>query len=152
MGCEAIQRGAAEVIAIEKDRRTALIAQKNLLATSMSCKPVAKVAVVPRSVQSWLGTKQQLEPFDLIYFDPPYKVAIYAPVLEQISRQGLLHPEGLVICEYHKSTELQPDARSWSIHDRRGYGKTGLLFLALSRRERCPGDTGSKQLQTNPEV
>ena len=152
MGCEAIQRGAAEVIAIEKDRRTALIAQKNLLATSMSCKPVAKIAVVSRSVQSWLGTKKPVEPFDLIYFDPPYEAGIYTPVLEQISRQGLLHPEGLMICEYDKSTELQPDSRSWNIHDRRGYGKTGLLFLALSHRERYPGDTGSKQPQTNPEV
>ena len=152
MGCEAIQRGAREVVAIEKDRRTAFIAKKNLLATALSQRPSATVEVVSRSVESWLGFNQHPHPFDLIYFDPPYGAGMYTRVLEQISTQRVLHPMGLLICEHSKDCRPDLDEGSWTIHDHRDYGKTGLLFLELSRRERCPGDTDSKQPQTNPEV
>ena len=152
MGCEAIQRGATEVVAIEKDRRTALIAKKNLLATAHSQQTSTKVEVVSCSVESWLRLNPNPQPFDLIYFDPPYGAGIYTRILEQICTQRVLHPMGLLICEHNKNRRPDIDEGSWTIHDHRDYGNTGLLFLELSRREHCPVDTDSKQPQTNPEV
>ena len=152
MGCEAIQRGAAEVVAVEKDRRTALIAEKNLQATALSTRPVARVAVVSRSIQSWLDSSDASAAFDLIYFDPPYEAGLYQPVLEKLSQTSLLTAEGLLICEHDSTVPPEFDERSWMVHDRRSYGRTGLLFLKISRPERCHGGTDSTQPRTIPEA
>lgn len=152
MGCEAIQRGASEVIAVEKDKRTAVIAEKNLQATASSRHPIAKVAVVSRSVESWLDSAGASAAFDLIYFDPPYEAGLYQPVLETLSRTSLLKTDGLLVCEHDMKCPPEPDERSWTIHDRRNYGRTGLLFLKINRPEHCHGGTDSMQPRTNPEA
>ena len=152
MGCEAIQRGAKEVVAVEQDRRTARIAERNLQSTAMGCLPKANVAVTNRNVQAWLDANADSAPFDLIYFDPPYGAGLYIPVLEKISQSTLLEASGLLVCEHDKAHALDVDQRSWTIHDHRFYGRTGLLFLTINRPEHCPGGIDSKQPQTTPEA
>ncbi len=52
-------------------------------------------------------SKQRAEPFDIIFFDPPYATN-YEEALEQISEHAgdLPAPDGVVIVEHHKKREL----------------------------------------------
>ncbi len=152
MGCEALVRGADEVVAIDIDRRAAAVAEHNLQATASGLKPSPQVRVIKRSITSWLKQAGTIAPFDLIYFDPPYKAKLYDPVLDLLHRQELLASEGRLICEFDCKQVPVIDSRSWRIEDRRDYGKTGLLFLSINRPEHCHGGTGSMQPQKDPEA
>ena len=152
MGCEALVRGADEVVAIDIDRRAAAVAEHNLQATARGLTPSAQVRVIKRSVTSWLQQAGTIAPFDLIYFDPPYKAKLYDPVLDLLHRQELLASEGRLICEFDCKQVPVIDSRSWRIEDRRDYGKTGLLFLSINRPEHCHGGTGSMQPRKDPEA
>ena len=70
MACEALQRGVAEVVAVERDRRVAAVAQGNLELVAASLPAPAAVTVVRREVLQWL-TSQRPSPFNLIYCRNP---------------------------------------------------------------------------------
>ena len=58
MACEALQRGASRVVAVERDRRIAAVAQANLAAVSGGLRrqdPVPTFAVVQAEVLAWLA-------------------------------------------------------------------------------------------------
>ena len=152
MGCEALVRGADEVVAIDIDRRAAAVAEHNLQATASGLTASPQIRVIKRSITSWLQQAGTIAPFDLIYFDPPYKAKLYDPVLDLLHRQELLASEGRLICEFDCKQVPVIDSRSWRIEDRRDYGKTGLLFLSINRPEHCHGGTGSMQPQKDPEA
>lgn len=65
LGLEAISRGAAEAVLVERDRRTAAIARDNARVVSG-----AGVHVVAGSVATYLAGAAR--PFDLVLLDPPY--------------------------------------------------------------------------------
>jgi len=151
MGCEAIQRGAAHVVAVEQDARTAAVCRENLelIASSEGCN--ATVKVIRQDLLRWLQVNDQEseQPFSIVYLDPPYAAGLYTPALENLKRSGLVTTEGLVICEY---ASKQPPGvpAGWREVERRRYGSSSLLIL--SPREHCRGDTDSTPQQTGPEV
>lgn len=57
MACEALQRGAAEVVAIERDRRVASVARANLEAVAAGMgTPAPRVRVVQADARRWLAS------------------------------------------------------------------------------------------------
>ena len=151
MGCEALVRGADEVVAIDSDRRAAAVAEHNLRATASGLTSTPQVCVIKRSITSWLEQAGTIAPFDLIYFDPPYQSELYERPRVTAWRE-LLTSEGRLICEFVCKQVPGINRRSWRIEDRRDYGKTGLLFLSINRPEHCHGGTGSMQPQKDPEA
>ncbi len=151
MGCEAIQRGASHVVAVEKDARTAAICRENLELVGSSDGCEATVKVIRQDLLHWLqGNQRESEQtFSIVYLDPPYAAGLYGPALEQLKRGGWVEPDGLVICEYASKLQLEAPA-GWREVDRRRYGSSSLLIL--SPREHCRGDTDSTPRQTAPEV
>jgi 16S rRNA (guanine(966)-N(2))-methyltransferase RsmD len=81
MGCEALQRGAVEVVAVDQDRRMAGTARSNLELVAAAQIPPARVTVVSQEVLRWLrqvpyagsasSTGADAAGFDMIYADPP---------------------------------------------------------------------------------
>ena len=58
MACEALQRGAAEVVAIERDRRVASVARANLEAVAAGMgTPAPRVRVIQADARRWLASR-----------------------------------------------------------------------------------------------
>lgn len=132
MACEALRRGAARVVAVEHDRRHAAVVEANLLAVAgMVGKRPQAVAVVRAEVVGWLRAGRQgagLEPFHLIYADPPYASGIQAPIAASVAVGDWLRPGGELLLEC-ATAALPAIPAGWRTIDQRGYGTTTVLRL-----------------------
>jgi 16S rRNA (guanine966-N2)-methyltransferase len=131
MACEALQRGAAAVLAVERQRRVAALASANLEAVRRGLPagpdgPEVEVLAEEalRVLKRGRGDRAQ---FDLAYADPPYASGLYGPLAEAL-RQDWLKPDGLLILE-HASDSPPAVPSGWREQDRRRYGSCGLLLL-----------------------
>ena len=55
MGCEALQHGAARVVAVERDARTAAVCRTNLELVATHVDGPASVSVIRQDLLSWLN-------------------------------------------------------------------------------------------------
>lgn len=120
---EAASRGAAPVVAVERDHATAALARANATATGLA------VDLVATTVDAYLAGEGRR--FDVVWFDPPYDVP-NAVVERQIARvaDAWLAPDGLVVVE--RSARDEPFAWPGGFGHRRDrrYGGT-TLYLAM---------------------
>jgi len=127
MACEALQRGAAEVVAVERDRRIAAVALANLELVAAPLQPSARVTVHRREALQWLASAQP-SAFDLIYCDPPYRAGLHGPLAEAVLRGGWLAREGVLLWEC-ASDALPTVPAGWLLRDQRRYGGSTLMLL-----------------------
>ena len=128
MGCEALQRGAIEVLAIDQDRRIAATAQSNLELVAASQNPPGRVKVVQQHVLRWLTRGNPGEGFDLIYADPPYSGGLYEPMAQALANGQWLKAEGLLLMEC-SSAAVPEIPGPWLLQQERRYGSTTVLLL-----------------------
>ncbi|MEB3334589.1 MAG: RsmD family RNA methyltransferase [Cyanobacteriota bacterium] len=138
MACEALQRGAAGVVVVERDRRVAAVARDNLGAVAAAMErtgpPTPSVVVVEREVLRFLAcgaAASGLEPFDVIYADPPWAAGLHGPLAEAVAVGGWLAPGGTLIWEGERGTVGRIPA-GWRERQRRAYGASELVLLELS--------------------
>ena len=135
MGCEALQRGAIEVMAVDQDRRMATTARRNLEMVAEAQTPEAAVEVAIQEVLRWLqqgpsaGTGD-VEPrsFDLIYADPPYAAGLYGAIAKAVAERGWLKTDGLLLLEC-SSGEVPEQPPGWRLIKERRYGGSTVLML-----------------------
>lgn len=138
MGCEALQRGAVEVVAVDQDRRMATTARRNLEMVAEAQTPAAAVQVAIQEVLRWLqqgpsaGTGD-VEPrsFDLIYADPPYAAGLYGAIAKAVAEWGWLKTDGLLLLEC-SSGEVPEQPPGWRLIKERRYGGSTVLMLRQS--------------------
>lgn len=124
---EAASRGAAPVVAIEKDQATARIARGNATETRLA------VTVLAASVERTLAGHPQAR-FDVVWADPPYALdgERLAPVIAAATERWMAE-DGLLVLE-RASRDQAPQwpsdvTESWE----RRYGET-TLYLATKGR------------------
>jgi 16S rRNA (guanine(966)-N(2))-methyltransferase RsmD len=124
MGAEALCRGASEVVGIEQSAEAYAVIRQNWQKVA---RPDQSFSLFKGDVVKQLSRLKN-QPFDLIYFDPPYASDLYPPVLERIARFNLLSLDGEIAVEH--------GAAGWAagaidglelIHQKR-YGTTHLAF------------------------
>ncbi|MCP9797362.1 16S rRNA (guanine(966)-N(2))-methyltransferase RsmD [Cyanobium sp. Lug-B] len=131
MACEALQRGASEVVAVERDRRIAAVARANLELVRRDLPPSPEASPRCRvdgdEVLRWLARRGEA-PFDLIYADPPYAAGLYGPIAAAVLSGGWLVPGGILVweCASDAVPELPP---GWQGRDQRRYGGTTVVLL-----------------------
>ncbi|MCP9809198.1 16S rRNA (guanine(966)-N(2))-methyltransferase RsmD [Cyanobium sp. HWJ4-Hawea] len=130
MACEALQRGAQRVVAIEQDRQVARIAKANLETVAQGLGHGPKQQVVQAEVLSWLGKGKAAEgcQFQLIYADPPYQAELYGQIGSAVLKGEWLSPGGLMVWEC-SSRALPAVPEGWLLEDQRSYGTTSLMLL-----------------------
>ncbi len=143
MACEALQRGAAEVVAVERDRRIAAVARANLelVRQGRSAAPEAtpRCRVDGDEVLRWLG-RSDPSGFDLIYADPPYAAGLYVPIAAAVLRGGWLAPGGILVWEC--ASDAVPEVpQGWQARDQRRYGGSTVMLLEARtpQRDVVPG-------------
>ena len=103
MGIEALSRGAAEAVFVEKSRPVCAVIEENLTRTHLR----EKARLLQSDV---LGALRRLEgerrSFDIIFMDPPYDSGGEETVLKALSEGSLLAPEAVIICEMRMDRQL----------------------------------------------
>ncbi len=118
LGLEALSRGAASALFIEKDRIAQKIIQKNIETLGVG----DEAHLVRATVSQWLETSD--EQFDIIFADPPY----HDPQLSTVARLfSLLKPNGLMVLSYPGRGEA-PTSTEVVVVDNRRYGNANLVF------------------------
>jgi len=129
MGCEALHHGAAAVVAVDQDQRMVATAQANLQLVAAGLDPAPAVTVASQEVVRWLQQpRNDLEPFDLIYADPPYAAGLYGPISGAVRAGGWLRPSGLLLleCASNLVPALEP---GWHLHKQKRYGGSTVQVL-----------------------
>jgi 16S rRNA (guanine966-N2)-methyltransferase len=128
LAIEALSRGAAHAVLVERDRRALEAIRRNLAALSLEAQ--ARVLSVP--VERALSALSTEEPFDLVFCDPPWAVGETAlPVRQKLAKTGRLRADARVILE-HPSRERPVPPEPLERFDERSFGDTGLSFLRLA--------------------
>lgn len=134
MGCEALQRGASAVVAVDQHRSMAATARANLELVAGDQAPTPEVQVITSEVVQWLhqGRPNSLDPFQLIYADPPYAASLYAGVAEAVAQGGWISSAGLLVLECSSgdagSLITEPMPR-WRLVKHKRYGSSSVLML-----------------------
>jgi 16S rRNA (guanine(966)-N(2))-methyltransferase RsmD len=131
MGCEALQRGAREVVAVDQDRRMAATARANLALVAGSQTPPVQITVVQQELVRWLVQSSAGEGFDLIYADPPYGAGLYGPMAEALAAGQWLKPGGRLLMEC-SSTAIPLIPEPWTVQQQRRYGSSTVLLLTAA--------------------
>jgi 16S rRNA (guanine966-N2)-methyltransferase len=106
LGFEALSRGAAEVVFVERNRKVAQALERNILLLDANAKVV--VAPAARYLRNAVG------PWDLIFLDPPYESDELDRILTLIATQGKLSDNGRVYFERPGKEVLAVDSHTLS--------------------------------------
>ncbi len=126
LALEAISRGAASAVLVEKAPRAAAVAQRNAAKVAKAVGADAVIRVHRASAASFLRTTRG--PFDLVFIDPPYDIA-EADLTETLAALvPSLAPEATVIVERaaRSAAPMLPEGIE-AVRDKR-YGDTTLWW------------------------
>jgi 16S rRNA (guanine966-N2)-methyltransferase len=131
LGIEALSRGAAFVLFVEKDRQLTEAIEKNLAKTKLDGR------VRRQEVFEFLQRSSGTERFQIIFADPPYENTksgerFREKLLANKALVRLLQPEGIFVLEKRPGEKLL-ETKLWDVLRRRKYGATEVLFLSAIR-------------------
>ena len=132
VGIEALSRGAAEVVFIDRSSAALRTVRENLQHTRLADRAIALRA---DAFKYLLGPIEA--PFDLIYIAPPQYRGLWADALRALDRcPGWLstYPEGesgIVVTQIHPREYQDLALENLTEYDRRKYGSTLLCFYEL---------------------
>ena len=106
LGLEALSREAAEVVFVEKNSLAYRQLQANI--TTLAC---SKAKLHAADALVWL--KQQREPFDLVFLDPPFRLGLPDQALALLLERQLLKPGGMIYLEHENG--YSPDLERWGL-------------------------------------
>lgn len=127
VGIEALSRGAAFVVFVERDGRAVQVIGQNLRSTGLG--EGGRSHVVRGDAFAYLA-RPDLEPFDVIYIAPPQYQGLWRKALLAVdARPELLTPTGQAVVQIHPKED---DPALPLVHlrryDERQYGSTRLIF------------------------
>lgn len=102
IGIEALSRGAAEAVFVERNKEAVHCITENL----RTCHLENRGRIMKMDVLSALSMLSGKGSFDLVFMDPPYQEGQEKDVLTALAGSGLLAEEGLVILECANETPL----------------------------------------------
>jgi len=135
LGLEALSRGAAEAVFIDKDRQAVKVIRENLGKTKLQ--EAAKVLLA--DTLRVLAAPGRYLPgghlFDLAFVDPPYAAGLYEQALTRLGESGLLTPSALVVVEQPRKMEVLAQVAGFKLQRSEGYGDTTICFYRQSDLE-----------------
>jgi len=134
LGLEALSRGAAAAVFVDKDRRVVDIIRENVEALGLAEKTRVLCFDLLTSPKRLLSLER---PFDVVFCDPPYALAGVVGVgsklgvlLELLWTEGIVETKtGLVVLEHDRRSIVADLGGAFRVSDRRTYGDTSLTFL-----------------------
>jgi 16S rRNA (guanine(966)-N(2))-methyltransferase RsmD len=130
-GIEALSRGAASAVFVEKDQEAAAVIDANLRTTGLAG---PTVAVIRWDVVRWLAESGADGAFDLVLVDPPYaEPELLGRVLSMLGEPNApLSPAGRVVAKHFWRDRPPERIGMLAVERERRFGETALTFY---RRE-----------------
>jgi len=139
LGIEALSRGAARAVFVERSRPALAVLRRNLHVLDLEGRSRVLAADV-RGVARRLAAEGEC--FQLVLADPPYADAEPAGPLAELAAEGLLAPDAVVVVERSRRHSL-PEIPGLRPRDSRRYGDTVLEWLV-------PTQGGDPETQGEP--
>ena len=119
LGIEALSRGAARAVLVERDARAVRVIRENLASLSLGGDE-ARVLQIPVR-RALRDARERGDAYDLVLLDPPYRdAARLGPELTE-ALPPVLNPSARVVSE---SDRRHPLELGLELHDERRYGDT----------------------------
>jgi len=125
LGIEALSRGAARALFVEKDPKVARLVKENL----ERCRLSEAARVLVSRVPPRLPLPGAFDRFDLVFLDPPYGQGLVRPTLEWLSQSGLVAAGGWVAVERSPKEEIPPALEKLSLIREKVYHDTVVSFF-----------------------
>jgi 16S rRNA (guanine966-N2)-methyltransferase len=122
LGIEAISRGAAFALFVDNGTEARALLRNNVEALGLG-----GVTKVFRRDATNLGPAHPVEPFSLVFLDPPYRMNLAKKALASL-RGGWLTPSALLLVEEAKAAEFAAP-EGFEELERRVYDDTEFVFL-----------------------
>src|SRR5712675_2184147 len=125
LGIEATSRGAAFTLFVDNGAEARALLRNNVEALGLG-----GVTKVYRRDATNLGPAHPMEPFSLVFLDPPYGKGLADRALTSAQEGGWLTPDALIVVEEAADADFTaPDG--FEEIERREYGDTQAVFLKL---------------------
>lgn len=128
-GLEALSRGAASALFVEKARSIARYVETNIEKTGYAdrCRLyIGDFAQVGKKVAPG-------ETFDLVFADPPYLQGYPQRIIDLVMERDLLSADGLLVLEMHRRELPPPPEEPWQLVREKRFGAT---MVWIVRREK----------------
>jgi 16S rRNA (guanine966-N2)-methyltransferase len=123
LGIEAISRGAAFALFVDNGAEARALLRSNVEALGLG----GATKVFRRDATN-LGPAHPVEPFSLVFLDPPYGKGLAEQALASLRDGGWLAPGALLVVEEGKAAEFTAP-EGFAELERRAYDDTELVFL-----------------------
>jgi 16S rRNA (guanine966-N2)-methyltransferase len=123
LGVEALSRGASFVLFVDEGVEARGLIRENTMALGLS-----GVTKIFRRDATMLGPITALEPFNLVFCDPPYRQGLGEKALASAAEGGWLQAGALAVLEEAADAAFAAPAR-FTLADERAQGETVLRFL-----------------------
>lgn len=123
LGLEALSRGAKYCLFIEN-----AASARGVIRTNVEALHLTGITKIWRRDAVALGPTGNIEAFDLVFADPPYRKGLGERALNEAHEQGWIKPGGIAILEEHRDAEIDI-IKGYEELDRRSYGDTLLVIL-----------------------
>ena len=123
LGIEAISRGAAYALFVDEG-----VEARALLRDNTESLGLGGVTRIFRRDASKLGPAHPLEPFDLVFLDPPYGKGLAEKALASARAGGWLKPQALIVVEEAADAGFAAP-EGFEELERRRYDDTEFVFL-----------------------
>jgi 16S rRNA (guanine966-N2)-methyltransferase len=126
LGIEAVSRGAGFTLFVDNGAEARALLRNNVEALGLG-----GVTKVYRRDAADLGPAHPVEPFSLVFLDPPYRMKLAEKALASLRDGGWLTPQALLVVEEAKNAEfVAPDG--FEELERRAYDDTEFTFLRFT--------------------
>jgi 16S rRNA (guanine966-N2)-methyltransferase len=122
MGLEAISRGAAFALLVDDGAEA-----RSLIRANVEALGLGGATRVFRRDATKLGAANPIEPFSLVFCDPPYGKSLASPALVAARDGGWLLPRALIVVEEEMGAFAAPEG--FEELERRDYGDTQMTLL-----------------------
>ena len=127
LGLDAMSRGAAFALFIDDGTEARALVRGNVEALGLG-----GVTRIFRRDAASLGAAHPVEPFGLVFVDPPYGRGLAEKALASARDGGWLAPEALVVVEEAVSAKFTPPEGFVEL-ERRPYDDSELIFMRYGR-------------------
>ncbi|UFZ03529.1 16S rRNA (guanine(966)-N(2))-methyltransferase RsmD [Bradyrhizobium ontarionense] len=126
LGIEAVSRGAAFTLFVDNGAEARALLRNNVEALGLG-----GVTKVYRRDAADLGPAHPVEPFSLVFLDPPYGKGLAEKALVSLRDGGWLVPSALLVVEESKAAAFKAP-EGFAELERRAYDDTEFVFLRFA--------------------
>ena len=127
LGLEALSRGAESAVFVDESQASIDMVKKN----AQKAKLFSQCRIVRMDFTDFL--KKSTDTFHFIFVDPPYGKKLIPEVVKKIMKYGVLHEDGIIICEGEDSEIELEGAEEYGIEIKKKY-KYGKTFVHMIGR------------------